>query len=392
MLLAMDGAIEPYNSEWPSRLTQILAGLYGLLHDIPGIEYSHIGSTSVPSLSAQPTIDILLAGTPADLNKATAALTSSKRYERVENGRPTFGTLFSARGESHLCAHNLYICASDSLAMRVHIAVRDTLRENKQLRDEYAAIKTRALALAEDADDKGKSKRSTYAEDKKRAMQEILIASGKFTPLDLATVFSSGCSARWAPIRTPRTIIREFKLTDVDGMFTLEGNEENAKYQDWPPWTHLRARKTILEGIRTSYEIDRTVVELGVEHEGGFIGRIGGRVSSSSVATDEQKTMCKGESAGTKKTTRHIDLWYSFMPSHQGKGLASEAMTAFVAQLVEKKRVGRESMELEIECDPRNAGSWKLAERLGFSKHSLTERAWESKGEWVDSLVYRKMV
>jgi RimJ/RimL family protein N-acetyltransferase len=65
-------------------------------------------------------------------------------------------------------------------------------------------------------------------------------------------------------------------------------------------------------------------------------------------------------------------------------------MAAFIAQLVEKERVEHKSIELEIECDPRNTGSWKLAERLGFSKHSLTERAWESKGEWVDSLVYRK--
>jgi RimJ/RimL family protein N-acetyltransferase len=49
-------------------------------------------------------------------------------------------------------------------------------------------------------------------------------------------------------------------------------------------------------------------------------------------------------------------------------------------------------MELEIECDPRNTGSWKLAERLGFEKHSLTKNVQEIKGEWVDSLVYRKTV
>lgn len=27
----------------------------------------------------------------------------------------------------------------------------------------------------------------------------------------------------------------------------------------------------------------------------------------------------------------------------------------------------------------------------GFNKYSLTKKAWESKGGWVDSLVYRKV-
>jgi RimJ/RimL family protein N-acetyltransferase len=56
------------------------------------------------------------------------------------------------------------------------------------------------------------------------------------------------------------------------------------------------------------------------------------------------------------------------------------------------KRQGGGPMELEIECDPRNTGSWKLAERLGFEEHSLTKNVQEIKGEWVDSLVYRKTV
>ncbi len=43
-----------------------------------------------------------------------------------------------------------------------------------------------------------------------------------------------------------------------------------------------------------------------------------------------------------------------------------------------------------VECDPRNEPSWRLAERLGFERQSLTERAFECKGEWVGSLVYRR--
>jgi RimJ/RimL family protein N-acetyltransferase len=65
-------------------------------------------------------------------------------------------------------------------------------------------------------------------------------------------------------------------------------------------------------------------------------------------------------------------------------------MKALIGEL--RRRYARGKMELEIECDPRNTKSWKMAERLGFVRHSLKERDYECKGEWVDSLVYRKVI
>ncbi|KAF3041637.1 hypothetical protein E8E11_006372 [Didymella keratinophila] len=388
----MNPAIESYDPAWSLHFEHIRESLSAQLHYIEEYVLEHIGSTSVPSLYARPIVDILLAVPSAGLEKVVLAFTSSKGYEQLQEEQATPDTVTLTNGGNYQHAHNLYVCESDSLAARVHIVVRDTLRKDKQLRDEYVATKTRALKTAEDADYKDEGKRPAYAQAKNEAIQEIIIASEQFTSADLATIFSSNCAARWTPTRTPRTLIREFELSDVDAMFALEGNEENARYQDWHPWTHFQARQNVLRGIRRSYEDARTVVELAVEFEGDFVGRIGGRITGQSASGDKQKTMGTEENEGVEQAAKHIDLWYSFLPSCQGIGLASEAMKAFVAQLVEKEKVGCESIELEIECDPRNIGSWKLAERLGFSKHSLTEKAWESKGEWVDSLVYRKMV
>ncbi len=96
-----------------------------------------------------------------------------------------------------------------------------------------------------------------------------------------------------------------------------------------------------------------------VLHKGAFIGRVGAWIADGKAS-----------------------LWFSFMPSAQGKGYAMEAMWPFIRLL---GPVG-----LEMECDPRNVGSWRLAQRLGFLRESLTENAMEIKGEWVGSLVYRK--
>jgi RimJ/RimL family protein N-acetyltransferase len=182
-------------------------------------------------------------------------------------------------------------------------------------------------------------------------------------------------------INTDRLLLREFIVEDVDGYYELESSEENARYQDWPPRTREQARDLVLSNIQSSIESPRRMWELVVEHEGRLIGRIGAKVTFPKPDTD---------SFDQAQEFPHFDLWVSFLPFVQGQGFATEAMRAFIAELV--KSQGGKKVELEIECDPRNTGSWKLAERLGFMRYKLTERAWESKGEWVGSLVYRKVV
>jgi RimJ/RimL family protein N-acetyltransferase len=122
--------------------------------------------------------------------------------------------------------------------------------------------------------------------------------------------------------------------------------------------------------IQNSFVSPREHFELAVLFEDKFIGRVGGSVK-------------RNNDDGTARDTPHADIWFSFLPETSGKGFATEAMKAFIPLLGSPVR-------LEIECDPRNTGSWKLAERLGFEKISLTEDAFECKGEMVGSLVYEK--
>jgi GrpB-like predicted nucleotidyltransferase (UPF0157 family) len=65
---------------------------------------------------------------------------------------------------------NTYVVAAGSLALRNHLAVRDVLRADPVLRDEYAAVKRRAATEAEDIDD--------YIERKSEVLGRILRAGG----------------------------------------------------------------------------------------------------------------------------------------------------------------------------------------------------------------------
>ena len=75
------------------------------------------------------------------------------------------------------------------------------------------------------------------------------------------------------------------------------------------------------------------------------------------------------------------NLWYAVSPEHQGNGYASEAVGALI------KILGGETCE--IECDPRNLASCRLAERLGFLVVSDIHSAAKIKGEDCGSRTYR---
>lgn len=160
-------------------------------------------------------------------------------------------------------------------------------------------------------------------------------------------------------ILTPRLCLREFTLEDVAALHDLESRPEVVRYQTYPPRTEDDARRVVEEILRGQASAPRKHLELAVVLGETFIGRVG--------------------SWAEGRSTR---LWYAFLPAYQGQGYATEAMRAFVDVVPGSKLI--------IECDPRNVASWRLAERLGFSRESLTERAYECKGEWVDSLVYVK--
>jgi RimJ/RimL family protein N-acetyltransferase len=223
-------------------------------------------------------------------------------------------------------------------------------------------------------------------EAKSTTNQKITGAFGLLTSEEMAAIEKANAkSEKFGALETERLLLREFVVNDIEGYYELESSGENARYQDWPPRTTDQARELVLANIETSCETPRTVWELIVESEGRMIGRVGAKLTCPIANPDPI-----GDSADTHtQNLPHFDLWFSFLPSVQGKGFATEAVKVFVAELV-KGQTGE--LEFEIECDSRNTGSWKLAERLGFKKYSLTIRAWESKGEWVDSLVYRKVV
>jgi RimJ/RimL family protein N-acetyltransferase/GrpB-like predicted nucleotidyltransferase (UPF0157 family) len=356
--------IEGYNAEWTHHFQRIKSDLEGYLANTEYVSVEHIGSTAVPGLSAQPIIDVKIIAAHDHAQAVMDALLPHGEFDSLGDiGR--YG--FRAFNQSPPC--HVYISVSeDDVRTKVDSEVRNILCSDTDLRDNYARMKLEHLTSKTEVVD--------YAEAKYVFIKNIINRSGILTQEELIILERIYREReRWGMARTSRLVLREFSLKDVVGYFELESNEENSRYQDWPPRTIEQAQDLVSANIQASYTTPRTVWELVVEGEGRMIGRVGA-LSTSSMVDDE--------------AVKRFNLWFSFLPSVHGKGFATEAMRAFIHELIEKQ--SEISVQLEIECDPRNTGSWKLAERLGFKKHGLTLNAWESKGKCVDSLVYRQKI
>lgn len=176
-------------------------------------------------------------------------------------------------------------------------------------------------------------------------------------------------------VKTDRLLLREWNDDQEDWhlMYSLESLPDVVRYQDWEPRSEEEASNVVKTIVTNQLVVPRKHVELCVLIEpedthatSQFVARVG-----CNIKYDVEPVKA--------------DLWFAFLPSAQSKGYAQEAMEALI-EILQKAGVKR----MEIECDPRNQGSKRLAERLGFIKFNEVEKAWESKGEWVGSLEFAK--
>jgi len=136
-----------YEEQWHTRYE----AERGLLQNTLGKVISqvhHIGSTSIPGLSAKPIIDILLEVYDLDeLDKLNFAMERAGYCVRGENGIPN--RRYFTKGEEHR-SHHVHAFGVGNPQIVKHLAFRDYLRKNKKEADEYAEIKHAAALASED--------------------------------------------------------------------------------------------------------------------------------------------------------------------------------------------------------------------------------------------------
>lgn len=161
--------VSEYDAAWPQKFEQ-LRREYADTMAAAGVQIlaiEHVGSTSVPGLAAKPVIDIDIVVAKRDVAAASQALIGLGFKPEGELGIPL---RWAFKAPERLAGTNTYVIVAGSLSLRNHVAVRDILRRDARLREQYAAVKRRVGARSADIDEYGRGKNTM--------VQQILAAAG----------------------------------------------------------------------------------------------------------------------------------------------------------------------------------------------------------------------
>ena len=161
--------ILPYQSEWPTLAIDLIR----LIKDLAGtnlIEIEHIGSTSVPGLSAKPIIDLMAKF--KNFESIDSFIADNLLQQPEWNFVPTelderpWRRFCVMVKDSHRFAH-LHLVPINSERWDQHISFREILRKDEDLRNEYQDLKDRlAKELGND--------REAYTEAKAQFIVKVL--------------------------------------------------------------------------------------------------------------------------------------------------------------------------------------------------------------------------
>lgn len=178
---------ESYNPAWAEGFSKLKQKLETILGDY-AVDIQHVGSTSIPGLPAKPILDIdIILKDQTQLSAISSKLEKAGYLNRGDQGIPgRFAfrqqSIYTPDGPERTkwMEHHLYVCFTDSLALKNHLLFRDALLADNALCIQYATLKERLTGL------KGIS-RDQYTREKTEFILEVLRKQG-MTTVELSAI------------------------------------------------------------------------------------------------------------------------------------------------------------------------------------------------------------
>jgi len=165
-------------------------------------------------------------------------------------------------------------------------------------------------------------------------------------------------------LHTPRLLLRPTTPADAPALLEINADAQVARYLSRPAWTELAQAEARIAQDAADMAAGRHL-RLALEYEGRFVG---------DCTLFDWSRQC-----------RRAEIGYVLGRAAWGKGLMNEALTALIdfgfGPAMALNRI-------EADIDPRNEGSAKVLERLGFTREGLLRERWIVAGEVSDSALY----
>ncbi len=131
------------------------------------LDIEHIGSTSIPGMSAKPVLDFMIAVKSVDDYEKFVEPLKKLGYKFRRDNREIQEHILFVKGPEDLRTHYLKLTEKDSEFWKEHILFRDYLRNHPKTAREYQELK-------ENLQESLGSSRATYTEAKAEFIQKIL--------------------------------------------------------------------------------------------------------------------------------------------------------------------------------------------------------------------------
>jgi len=166
-------------------------------------------------------------------------------------------------------------------------------------------------------------------------------------------------------ILTPRLRLTRLTAADVPAVHAYRADPDVGRYQGFAPGSAADV-EAFVAGLADTFDTPGTWYQFGLRLRptGELVGDLGVRFP----ADDPDQA----------------ELGLTLAPAHQGRGLATEAVTGALDHLFGP--AGKHRVFASV--DPRNAPSVALLRRAGFRQEAHFRESMRFKGAWADDLVF----
>lgn len=166
-------------------------------------------------------------------------------------------------------------------------------------------------------------------------------------------------------LESTRIRLRGFREDDLGDFYAVHSDPVVNRYWSFPAWTD------------TSQARDYFASAIG--------GRDADRMLCWAIAEPDSDRLIGATTLfAINRAQGRAEVGYALRASHWGRGLAQEAVQLVLGHAFDALALRR----IEADIDPRNAGSCRLVECMGFVREGLLRDRWQVDGEVSDSAIY----
>ena len=166
-------------------------------------------------------------------------------------------------------------------------------------------------------------------------------------------------------INASRIRLRWIRDEDAQAMYRIYSNPDVMRYWSTPPLPNLEAAQELVAQIQNDCR-QKTIMKWGVARQDG--DELIGSVTLFNFNLDNERA----------------EVGYALDRACWGQGYMNESLRALLGYAFDVLKLRR----IEADVDPRNIGSIRTVERLGFKQEGYLRERWHVNGELQDALFF----